>query len=309
MRCLIVGGNGFIGRHVACTLRNDGTDVLVADLCANTDAPYTYADLLDLHSLIGATSNIDVVVHLAWATVPKSSTDDPIQDVATNIIGSLNLFRACAAQNVKRVVFCSTGGAIYGIPQVLPITEDHPIEPLCPYGITKAAVEMYLKLYSRLHGIQYVILRPANAYGEGQNSAKGQGVIAACLSSILHKKPFIVWGDGTVVRDYVYVTDIARAISLAVNFEGANAVCNIGSGRGTSVNEVISLVSSVTGVAVNTHYVQGRPIDTPSNILDASRARSLLSWQPLIVLENGLQQQWDHLVNNMSRSSMTGGTR
>src|SRR5215831_4143533 len=167
-RCLVLGGNGFIGRHLVRHQIKEGAPPLVADLYPNPDADFIRVDYTNPATLQNVLRGVDVVIHLAWTTTPQSGTDDPTSDVSENILGSLNLFRACVAQGVKRLVFCSSGGAVYGHAQSNPITEVHPLEPLSSYGITKLAVENYLRLFSRLHGIEYVILRPGNAYGEGQ---------------------------------------------------------------------------------------------------------------------------------------------
>ncbi len=291
-RCLVLGGNGFIGRHVVRTLADRDIEPMVGDLVPNPEAPFVWVDYTNEDSLQHALRGIDVVVHLAWSTVPQSATDNPAQDVVTNVLGSLNLFTVCVAQRVRRVVFCSTGGAIYGTPNQLPIPETHSLDPFSSYGITKLAVEKYLIMFSRLYGLEYLILRPGNAYGEGQTSHWGQGVISACLDAAQTGRPFIVWGDGTVVRDYVHVTDIARAIAMAVTTHSPNHILNIGTGQGLSINDLIALIKTITGRAVNVKYISGRLIDAPVNILDASVAREVLGWIPQVSIREGVIRQW-----------------
>jgi UDP-glucose 4-epimerase len=301
-RYLVLGGNGFIGRHLVRQLIEQGVTPLVADLSPNPAAPFIRVDYTNAATLQSVLRGIDVVMHLAWTTTPQSGTDDPTGDVTENILGSLNLFRACVAQGVKRLVFCSSGGAVYGHAQSNLITEAHPLEPLSSYGITKLAVENYLRLFSRLYGIEYVIMRPANAYGEGQIGGKDQGVIAACMNALLYHQKFTVWGDGTVIRDYVHVDDIAGAISAAANAGAANRVFNIGSGQGLSINQLIGLIEKITGRVVEVDYAAERQIDARVNVLDSSLAKAALGWTPAISINEGLQRQWEFLLSGQSRA-------
>ena len=195
-RCLVLGGSGFIGRPLVHNLVERGLETVVGDLVPNAEAPFLRVDYKDGDSLREALNDVDVVIHLVWTSTPQSGTDNPGQDVTNNILGSLNIFRACVEQKVRRVVFCSSGGAIYGNPQQVPIVESHPLEPMSSYGITKLAVEKYLLLFSRLYGLEYMIVRPANAYGEGQVGGRGQGVIAACLAAVRADQGLTVWGTG-----------------------------------------------------------------------------------------------------------------
>jgi len=299
-RYLVLGGNGFIGRHLVRHLIKQGVTPLVADLSPGAAAPFIRVDYTKPATLHNVLRGVDVVMHLAWTTTPQSGTDDPTSDVSENILGSLNLFRACVAQGVKRLVFCSSGGAVYGHAQSNPITEVHPLEPLSSYGITKLAVENYLRLFSRLHGIEYVILRPGNAYGEGQLGGKDQGVIAACMKALLQNQRFTVWGDGTVTRDYVHVEDIARAILAAAKVRTANHVFNIGSGRGLSINQLIELIERITGRVVQVEYAAERQIDARVNVLDSSLAKGAFGWTPAISIDEGLRRQWQFLVGGQT---------
>jgi UDP-glucose 4-epimerase len=291
-RCLVLGGSGFIGRHLVRDLIERGLETVVGDLVPNPDAPFVMVDYTDESSLKHALDDVEVVIQLAWTSTPQSATDNPIQDVTTNIVGSLNLFRACVAHKVRRVVFCSSGGAIYGISQQLPIVESHPLAPLSSYGITKLAVEKYLFLFSKLYGLEYMIMRPGNAYGEGQVGGPGQGVIAACMTAVRSGQRFTVWGDGSIVRDYVHVSDIAHAISLATTVAASNCTLNIGSGEGLSINDLIAMIRNVTGLAVKVDYTQKRIIDAPINILDSSLAHTTLNWRPGVAIQEGLRRQW-----------------
>jgi UDP-glucose 4-epimerase len=291
-RCLVLGGSGFIGRHLVRKLIERGIETTVGDLVPNPDAPFVMVDYTDESSFQPALEGVDAVVHLAWTTTPQSGTDNPTNDVRTNILGSLNLFRACVALGVRRVIFCSSGGAIYGMPQQQPIVESHPLEPLSSYGITKLAVEKYLLLFAKLYGLEYMIMRPGNAFGEGQVAGRGQGVIAACMAAIRSDQRFTVWGDGSIVRDYVHVSDIAQAISLATTARVSNLILNVGSGQGLSLNDLLGLIGEVSRRQVKVDYTAQRAIDAPINILDSSLAHTILDWAPKVAIREGLLRQW-----------------
>ena len=199
-RALVLGGKGFIGSHLSRAL---GAEAQVFD---------KPQDFLDAAQLEPALANVEIVYHLISSTVPKSSNDDPVADLESNVVGTLRLLELCRRRQVRKVVFVSSGGTVYGVPRATPIAEDHPTEPICAYGIHKLAIEKYLHLNWVLHGLDYHVLRVANAYGEGQRTDTAQGAVAAFLERALHGKPVQIWGDGSVVRDYVYVGDIVEAL-------------------------------------------------------------------------------------------------
>ncbi len=302
-RVLVLGGSGFIGRHVIRVMIESGLEPLVADLFPNPEAPFIKADYTDESSVMKMVAGMEVVVHLAWTTTPQSGTNDPARDVITNVLGSLNVFKACVLNKVRRVVFCSSGGAVYGKPTRLPIVESDALNPLSSYGITKLAVEKYLQLFSNLHGLEYMILRPGNAYGEGQVGSKDQGVVAACMAAARDNQKFVVWGDGSVMRDYVHVKDIGRAI-LAASLENvSNRTFNVGSGQGLSIRELINLIAGVTRRTIDVDYTSQRKIDVPANILDSSLAHELLGWKPEVSIGEGLEKQWRSLTEPLGDSA------
>jgi UDP-glucose 4-epimerase len=304
-RCLVLGGTGFIGRHVVQALRDRGQEPIVTGFRKRAGDVDLLVDFCDAAQVGQAVAGVDTVIHLAWTSVPKSATDDPVFDVTSNVVGSLNLFKACAQHGVRRVLFCSTGGAIYGAAERLPIQETDPLEPRSSYGVTKLTVEKYLRMFSQHYGFEHVILRPGNAYGEGQNSSRGQGVIAACLDAARTRTDFVVWGDGTVRRDYVHVGDVARAFVLASTAPSSgpvpNKVINIGTGKGHSVDEIVRLVRRITGREIRTRRDVPRVIDSPVNVLDSSLAAAALGWQPQVRLEDGIVGQWRALLESTRR--------
>jgi UDP-glucose 4-epimerase len=298
MNCLVLGGNGFIGSHLVDQLLAEGHRVRVFDKneeyyrkpIASVD--YQYGDFGNRGLLMEALTDIDTVFHLISTTLPKTSNDDPAFDVQSNVIETLFLLEQCIVRKVKKIIFISSGGTIYGRQSMLPIAENSPTDPECSYGITKLAIEKYLHLYWFLYGLDYCVLRLANAYGERQRPTATQGVIPVFLERALRNDEIVVWGDGSVVRDYIHVTDISRALIKALTYSGEIKVFNVGSGQGHSLNEVIHVIESVTGRPLQVKYTDARSFDVPINVLDISRARSHLNWSPTVSLLEGVARMY-----------------
>jgi UDP-glucose 4-epimerase len=295
---LVLGGNGFIGSHLVEGLLATGHRVRILDRSPNrfvatpSGAEYVEGELGN-HGLVrDAVEGVEVVFHLVSTTLPKTSNDDPIYDVRSNLVDTLQFLDSCMEAGVRKVIFASSGGTVYGPPQTVPITEDHPTEPITSYGIVKLAVEKYLGFYHHLHGLDYAALRVSNPYGPYQNPTGQQGVVAVFLQSLHAGRPITVWGDGNVVRDYLYVADLVDALTLAAQTECSQKIFNIGSGRGTSLNELVALMAEVTGERPEMEYLRGRALDVPANVLDVSRARSELGWSPKIGLAEGVGETW-----------------
>ena len=202
---------------------------------------YSCADLCDRDVLDLLFKDIDIIVHLASGTLPKSSNDSPKIDVQINLLGSLNVLECAVKNKVSKVVFLSSGGTVYGNPVFTPIAETHPTNPICSYGINKLAIEKYCFLYQQLYGLDTVILRLANPYGERQRLDSGQGVVPVFLGRALRNQPLEIWGDGSTIRDFLYISDVIDAITSACLYEadGSQNLFNIGSGKGISLNELI----------------------------------------------------------------------
>jgi UDP-glucose 4-epimerase len=240
-------------------------------------------------------TDCEVVYHLVSATVPQTSNENPTLDVESNVLGTLRLLAAAREAQVKKIVFASSGGTVYGIPKEIPIKESHPTNPTSSYGITKLTIEKYLYLYSILYGLNYCILRIANAYGERQPVTGTQGVIGAFLDKALHNSEIKVWGDGSIMRDYTYIGDIVSAFVKAGTYEGDPRVFNIGAGQGHSVNDIINIIEQVIQRPLETNYMSGRVFDIPVNILDISRAKMYLHWQPTVGLLEGISRTFEWL--------------
>jgi UDP-glucose 4-epimerase len=240
--------------------------------------------------LSAALQGNEIVFHLVSTTLPKTSNDNPVYDVESNVVGTLRLLELCREQGVRKVVFASSGGTVYGVPRSVPIDESHPTEPICSYGIHKLMIEKYLQLNHRVHGLDYCVVRPPNLYGPRQRLDIAQGAVAVFLDRALHGKPIQVWGDGSVMRDYLYVEDAAEALVKAAAFEGEPKVFNIGSGVGTTLKQLIKEIEALLGRPVPVEYSAARALDVPANVLDASLARRLLGWTPRTSLAEGLRR-------------------
>ncbi len=301
--CLVLGGAGFIGPHLAEALAQQGRQVRIFDRPHLDRLPlfprakrfeiFT-GDFLNPQALAPALEGVEVVFHLVSTTLPQSSNDHPVYDVESNVLGSLRLMELCRERGVRKVVFVSSGGTVYGVPRATPIGEDHPTDPISSYGIHKLMVEKYLALAHRLHGLDYRVVRPANLYGPRQRLDTAQGAVAVFLDQALRDQPIRIWGDGSVVRDYVYIADAVDALLKVASFEGAPRIFNIGSGKGTSLNELVAAIGQLLGRQIKIEYTSGRAVDVPANVLDASLAARHLGWRASTSLGDGLRltREW-----------------
>lgn len=307
-KALVLGGNGFIGYHLVRALMNGGWQVTVYDRATtsrfadwNIRPNYVQGELGNRELVRGCLAQADIVFHLAYSTIPKTSNDDPAHDVQSNVITTINVLAECVRAKVCRVVFLSSGGTVYGIPKHLPVPENHPTEPICSYGITKLMIERYLCLFRHLHDLSYSILRPSNPYGEEQNVLGEQGAIGVFLGRIATGRPIEIWGDGSVIRDFLYVGDVARACVMAAETAVPDLLINVGSGRGLSLNDLLKTIHDTIGVEFDLNCQDGRPFDVPGLVLDISRARRVLDWEPLVSLSSGIERTWDW-INSRRRS-------
>jgi UDP-glucose 4-epimerase len=246
------------------------------------------------HGLIReAVSEIDIVYHFVSTTLPKTSNDDPIYDVRSNLLDTIQLLESCVEARVNKVVFASSGGTVYGPPETLPVVEDHPTRPMSSYGIVKLAIEKYLELFYRLYDLDYTALRISNPYGPYQNPDGMQGAVSVFLYRLYTGRPITVWGNGEVVRDYLYIADLIDALELAAKTQTRQKVMNIGSGEGVSLNYLLECISVVTGKTPTLEYLSTRLVDVPANVLDIGRARAELGWIPEVRLAEGVNRTWN----------------
>jgi UDP-glucose 4-epimerase len=310
MRALVTGGGGFIGSHLVSLLLKAGAEVVVFDRDGGArpthagSVHYVSADLLNRAAISTALAGVDVVFHLAWSGIPRSSNEDSSAHVSLNLVPTLVLFDACINLSVRRVVFLSSGGAVYGSVAELPITEEHPTRPISAYGVTKLAAEAYLEFYSRQHNLDYVILRPSVPYGEAQNIKRGQGAVGVFLNSAITGEPITLWGGRNIARDFFYVGDLAKACLAAAHETVERGVYNIGGGRAITLGHLLDLVQDVTHTRLNVKVEPSRSFDPPSIVLDITRARHCLGWEPEVSILAGVERTWKWL--RPSRQSETG---
>jgi len=296
MRILLIGGAGFIASHVADAYLSLGHEVAVLDNLSTgfrhnipKKAVYYEMDILDSDAVTRAFQEFrpEIVNHHAAQMDVRVSLVDPEFDARTNILGSLRLILSSVRIKVKKFIYISTGGAVYGEPASLPVREDHPVNPECAYGISKHTVEHYLYLYRFLEGLNYVVLRYPNVYGPRQNPKGEAGVNAIFIDQMLDNTVPTIYGDGEQLRDYVYVGDIAAANVLAIT-RGNGEIVNIGSGTGTSVNQIFAALAKLLNFQSPPRYAPARPGEIYKVYLDPSRAEKVLGWTAKVSFEEGL---------------------
>ena len=301
---MILGGAGFLGSHLAEALLARGRRVRIFDR-ENVDQT-NLQDIQGEFEFVGgdfqseadqnrAIDGAETVFHLVSTTIPASSNQDPVFDVETNLLPTVRLLEQAGRTGIKRVLYLSSGGTVYGRPDAVPISEDHPTQPTVSYGVTKLAIEKYMDLFHHLYGLSYRVLRLSNPYGPRQRLGGAQGAASIFLGRAFRGEPITIWGDGEVVRNYVYVTDAIEGI-LAAEARGKNrGTYNIGSGKGVSLNELVKVIQEVSNRQTEIRYEAGRGFDVPINVLDISRAKEDLDWTPRVKLPEGLGKMWEWL--------------
>ncbi|MCZ0963547.1 NAD-dependent epimerase/dehydratase family protein [Paracoccus benzoatiresistens] len=302
---LVVGGCGFIGSHIVDSLLAQGHRVRVLDMRPEAFRPplpgvdYVIGSFASEATLHEALQGVDAVVHTASITVPSTSNADPVADIQGNLVATVRMLRVMRQAGVRKLVFLSSGGTVYGIPTAEVVDESHPLAPISSYGIVKVAIEQYLHMEHRLHGLDYIALRLANPYGPRQGYNGIQGIIGNFLWKIAFGEPIEVWGDGSVVRDFIHVHDFAELCALAVKAPIIGCF-NAGSGQGASVNEIVQAASQVANCRVRPIYKPGRSFDVPRVILDISRIKQAIGWAPRIPLIEGMRQSWDWIQEHQA---------
>lgn len=295
MKILVTGGAGFIGSNIVDALIENGHEVAIIDNLStgkeeniNPKASFSNVDITDFEALESVFQSFkpEIVFHVAAQIDVRKSMEDSSFDAEVNVVGSVNLFSLCVQYGIKRIVFSSTGGALYGEPEELPAKEDSPIQPLSPYGVSKYCAEQYLNYFKRLYGIERVILRYGNVYGPRQDPLGEAGVIAIFTNKILKGESPTVFGDGNQTRDYVFIEDVVRANVLAL--EGKEGIYNIGTGKETSVNRLIEIFLDVLGKEVKLEYAPQRIGEVYRISLDCERAKRELGFVPKYPLAEGI---------------------
>jgi UDP-glucose 4-epimerase len=305
---LITGGAGFIGSHVADASITAGHKVTIIDDLStgnlenvNPKAKFVRLDIReDGVKDIFAGNKIDAVIHHAAQMDVRRSVDDPRHDASVNVIGSLNLLENCIRYKIKKFIFASTGGAIYGEQEYFPADELHPVNPLSPYGIAKLAVEKYLYYYHAVHGLQYVTLRYANIYGPRQNPHGEAGVVAIFASKMLAGKGPVINGDGRQTRDYTYVGDVVKANMLALSY-GQSGTFNVGTECETDVNEVFRIIRDLSGASCEEKHGPAKKGEQLRSVLNIASIRKVLGWEPSVNLSEGLEKTVEFFKSRQKR--------
>lgn len=301
--CLVVGGAGFLGSHLVRVLvqRTERT-VLVAGRSVTPEfvlpeaAKYIQGDIADRRFLDDVLDQCDEVIDLAYATVPKTSFDDPVRDVLTNLPPTVGLLTAASQRNLKRFLLVSSGGAVYGNAHHLPIVEDHPTDPISPYGITKLATEKYALMFRRVHGLPVIIARPGNPYGPGQLGNRGQGFIGAAMMAVLEKRLVPIFGARGTIRDYIHVDDLVAGLIAVLECGDLGGIYNVGTGCGRDNFQILDALKPLAeqaGYSIKVAICQERGFDVPANILNSERLSIISGWRPQIAFEAGLATTWD----------------
>ena len=239
--------------------------------------------------------DMDEVIDLAYSTVPKTSFQDPVRDILSHLPAAVTLFEVASELVIEKLVFVSSGGTVYGKARTLPISEDHPTNPISPYGITKLAIEKYAMMFNDLKKLPVVCVRPGNAFGERQKPFIEQGFVSTSIGSILQGRTIFMFGENGTIRDYVYVTDVAKGIVTALEHGMAGSTYNIGSGVGRSNREVLEIVAFLArsaGYEPLLEVCPARPFDVPANVLDSTKLKSETGWQVTVPFEEGIRRTW-----------------
>jgi UDP-glucose 4-epimerase len=302
----VIGGAGFIGRAVVAELLAQGRQVLVL---GREEAPmpslpvgvrYVYSPANDAGATLKqALQEVDEVIDLAYATVPGTSFQDPVNDILVNLPEAVRLFELVSTLPLRKFVWISSGGTVYGRTTAERIAETHPTLPLSPYGITKLAIEKYAHMYFESRGLPIVCVRPSNAFGEGQRTYSGQGFIATAIASVLDGRELTLFGEQGTIRDYLHVTDVAAGIVAALLHGQPGEVYNLGSSQGLTNRQVLDYLAPLAtkaGHSVRINVQPPRPFDVPANVLDCTKLHAETGWQPRLTFVQALTQTWNWYV-------------
>jgi len=301
MRILIIGGNGFVGSHLVDMLVANNATVRVLDRfperfrAPNPKVDYRLGDFSDQVLLQEALDGIDSVIHLQSTTVPSTSERNSLFDIESNLIPTIKLLDLMVKMKCSELVYLSSGGAVYGKPTSLPVFEDATLRPISSYGIVKSTIEKYLAYYTQA-GIRSLIVRPSNLYGTRQSNVGVLGLVNTLLEKIIHNESVIIYGDGTVVKDYIYIEDMTNFIQLAIS-KRLTGIYNMGSGVGISVNDVVALVEKVTERSLQIERQPVRSYDVDHVVLGIEKAMNHTGWKPMISLEEGIGKMWEYKIS------------
>jgi UDP-glucose 4-epimerase len=307
--CVVIGGGGFIGGRVVEVLLKSGREVVVlgrkpnADSSAPKAADYRTGDYGDRKILRSLLRPECTVINLAYSTVPKTSYEDPLHDLLSNLPANVALLEECLSANIAKLVMVSSGGTVYGPAGKMPISEQVPAAPVSPYGISKLSSDLYTLMFHRNAGLPAVVVRPANAYGEIQSSGKGQGFIAEAVDAVIKGREIQIYGERGTIRDYIHVNDVASGIIAALDHGKIGSIYNIGTGIGTSNLDVISILNELArplGINVTCRKLAPRVFDVEANVLDSRSLNDISGWRPLVQISDGIRRVWESRLAALS---------
>jgi len=293
---LVIGGTGFIGSNLVMALQKLDYHVIVF----SRGHPSVLGIIKNVEYIIGNISNhgeidevmgrVDYVFHFASSTNPKSSENDLIFDITSNLVSSIYIMEACVRNNVKKLIYCSSGGTVYGIHDEMPLHEDVNCKPISSYGLVKYSIENYLEYFNHKYNLNYEVLRLSNPYGIGQSYAASQGIIAIFINKILNDDEIQVFGNGSIVRDYIYIEDFVSLCTTLLTTEKKNNILNVGSGIGNSISDIIFYIENILNKKAKVKYLPERKFDVPEIYLDISKVKELYGWEPKVDLKTGIKK-------------------
>lgn len=300
---LIIGGAGFIGSNLTQLLSNHNYNITAVDQFAFEIQPdcknvsFVQGNITDSNflALLFRKSKFDIVIHLVSSLIPSSNYSDFNSSRDLNTFSSFELMRQMEENNVKKIIFFSSGGTVYGNNKNDIIREDSRLLPENYYGFSKLLIEEYIQLQFRLNKLKFVIVRPSNPYGNGQKTHSKQGIIAVAMGKLINNEALEIWGDGSVIRDYLHVSDLCMAIYAIIKNDSWNKIYNIGSSEGVSINGIINIIEEVSQKKLIVNYLSSRAEDVPRNVLDTTKIKNDTDWTPKIELRNGLKGLWETL--------------
>lgn len=294
MKILVLGGSGFIGRNLIYRLKNEHELIIFSNAdnpqIAN-DFEFVVGDFTNSELVSSILNDVDLVIHMVSATVPSSISYK--DDIEINIMGSLQLFDLMVQNDVNKIIYFSSGGAIYGNPINNPVKEDSPLKPISSYAISKMVIERYLELYNRKYGLRSLVIRPSNPYGPGQSVSGSQGVIARVMYQIKNEETISLIGGGRAIRDFIYIDDLIDITQKMIN-DFKDGIYNVGSGIGYSIESLIRLIEKVSGKNAIVKKIPARPQDVDSIVLDIQKVKNTFNWSPHIPLDIGVSMYWNN---------------
>jgi UDP-glucose 4-epimerase len=300
MKILILGGNGFIGSYLTKKLLEEYHFIRILDKVEpenrHPEVDYFIGDWNNESLIYKSLIDIELVFHLVSTSTPSTANINIPKDIENNLISTVKFLQCMLQMRVKKIVFFSSGGTIYGKSLKLPVSESHEISPISAYGVIKASIELYLSMFKELNGLEVMILRPSNIYGERKSLHGVHGFISTALNNLKINKPIVIWGDGSAIRDYIYIDDLTN-FCLLLTKQFVTGTYNIGFGVGYSLNEVIDLMFTITKRRVSIIYDNPRIFDIKEIVLDVEKIKNTFNWKPSVALENGIIKTWSKYIN------------